>query len=212
MGSAVGKETPAEAPTAAPPPLPSAAGHPSPKEETTTYTARGSAYECYICAEGRSAGPLLSVCACSGRYVHLRCQRELLHRMPEHEASCPVCKVPYTNAQTNGHSIRPTAAGQLFMFCICGIIVMMGAGIQQLYVTLFLRHETSAAEEPSAAKPPSAAEPLLHVAGHSAPFSYDALREHLQLRKRKTPKREKRSQAFSRLVLQCTHAGAQTRD
>lgn len=48
---------------------------------------------CYVCLE--SHAPLLSLCACTDRYVHVACFQELIHRTPAHASKCAVCHAEY---------------------------------------------------------------------------------------------------------------------
>ena len=53
---------------------------------------------CFVCAEG-GPGLLSNVCACRS-YVHLKCQQQLINRVPAYlDGTCPVCREPYTNVR-----------------------------------------------------------------------------------------------------------------
>lgn len=53
--------------------------------------------QCFVCLD--EAPPLLRVCACADRKVHILCQRRLVRKVASHSAgTCPVCNAVYTNA------------------------------------------------------------------------------------------------------------------
>lgn len=61
---------------------------------------------CFVCLE--SSPPLLNVCDCKTRYVHLGCQKRLLD-VPSHEGGiCPVCSKRYSNLDDKPRFVEPS--------------------------------------------------------------------------------------------------------
>ena len=106
-------------------------------DDVTLYSARGSALECYICATGppASRARLLSVCQCSGRYIHLACQQRLVDQSQSLE--CSVCKVRYNNVETERIRFRFgwfrfTWEGKLYIIMFLAILVLLSLSIHQI--------------------------------------------------------------------------------
>lgn len=87
---------------------------------------------CFICED--DGGELLSVCSCTGRWMHLHCQRRLMAATPSHSRVCPVCTSAYSNVylKTSYHLNRrvETWLGPLFPVAF---LALLGTGSYELY-------------------------------------------------------------------------------
>ena len=102
--------------------------------DITLYSARGSALECYICAEGPPAckDKLLSVCQCQGRYIHLACQQRLVDRVHGHSLHCSVCKARYNNIESEHVERVFTWEGKIFIAMVVFVLILTGLSLHQL--------------------------------------------------------------------------------
>ena len=80
---------------------------------------------CYVCLD--TTPPLLSVCSCSDRLLHARCQQRLLSSVPAHMSGrCVVCHAKYTNLSPVTRIVLRTSncvACVGLTFCALGIFV-----------------------------------------------------------------------------------------
>lgn len=92
---------------------------------------------CFVCEEG---GDLLRVCRCTGRWLHLHCQQELMVRMSTHRHGCPVCNSPYSNAQCVILRNTLTREGRRLFCYIIGVVSVFLIAMYELVMWCSQRH------------------------------------------------------------------------
>lgn len=106
------------------------AGRDEPSDSSCSYQDDDT---CYICASSASRqAPLLQVCSCSCR-IHLRCQQEVIDKMPSYSTRCSVCHAEYNNVTTDHSYITVTIFGWLVL-----LIVLIKCALIALDVWLFV--------------------------------------------------------------------------
>ena len=83
---------------------------------------------CFICEDG---GDLWRICGCTDRWIHLECQRMMMHRTQTHRAGCPVCQMEYTNVALVRTRLRLHAEGKRMLLYSGGVTIVMGIGIYE---------------------------------------------------------------------------------
>ena len=93
---------------------------------------------CYICFGGPEDGPLLDVCACKDRLVHVECQRRMMVGTTR-STKCPVCETVYGNVLLKPSHLRLTNdAAVLLVLTLC-VVALTSLGVYQLCVFVFVQ-------------------------------------------------------------------------
>ena len=81
---------------------------------------------CFVCeADGVD---LVRVCRCTDRWLHLRCQQQLMQRTTTHQFGCPVCLTTYTNVESSATRIKLTRDGWRLVAYAIGVVGVAAIG------------------------------------------------------------------------------------